>query len=84
MKNNYAAACDKAIASASNTLTSTRPKLEKPFPHCSRVWHFEIGSELGQEFYQPRVIGQNADRPAFYFGLYPRVEVLNFIRYKLC
>jgi hypothetical protein len=72
---------DETVESTSYALAPAGPKLEEPVAHGARVGHSQIRAKLHQELDYSSVVGQYADRPAFYLGSDAGVEVLDPIRH---
>ncbi len=73
----------ETIERPSSAFRSTRPYLKKPVAHGSGVGHAQVRPKFHQEFNKSRIVGQNADRPIFYHGFDPWVEVINSVWHSL-
>jgi len=63
MKDHHLLADQEAVERSPDAFTTAGPELEEPFTHRARMWHPNIGTELDQEFDQPCMVRQNANRP---------------------
>jgi hypothetical protein len=55
----------KAVERAADAFSSSRSKLEEPTSHRPTVRHTKCWAELNEKFDEPRIVGENIDRPRF-------------------
>jgi hypothetical protein len=81
VQNHHSLTNEEAVKRTPYPFSPARPKLEEPVTHGTRMWHSQIRTKLHQELDHSGVVGQYADRPAFYLGSDASVEVLDPIRH---
>jgi hypothetical protein len=82
VEHDHSLADQVAVQRPSPAFPPAGAELEETLAQGSRVRHVQVGDGLGEQLDEPRVVCEDADRPAFDLSQHALVDVLDGVRHE--